>query len=244
MSVDVIVPRIASEDAPSIDGENVTSNAQGTLTGEWAAAVQSDNSGAALLIDSLMIDVDAEAPNGSPLRRWAAMHDGTYLYVLVLVDDLGQRERDSGSDLDQDDSLELFLDGDNSKLSSYDSNDFHRIMPVRLPGADKQSASSGDIAGPSSSSAPLGLDFATGPGIGPGGLRIERFEQDVYELRIDLASAGIDVDAPFGFEVQVNDDDDGDARDSKWGWKHPAGNGTDVDGTVDNPALMGTVKLE
>lgn len=240
---DVIVPRIASASAPLIDGKNVTIGSQDELTGEWVAAVQFDNSGAPLTINNLIIDVDADAADGTAHRRWAAMHDGTYLYVLVLVDDDGKRSRDSTISLSDDDSLEIFIDGDNSKSSSYGTDDFHRLLPVRLAGADKQSASSGDIAGPNSSVAPLLLDFATGPGIGPDGIRRARFEQDVYEIRIKLNSANIDTDSAFGFELQVNDDDNGDDRDAKWAWKHTSSNNDDED-TISNPSLMGTLVLE
>jgi hypothetical protein len=241
---DTVIPRIATIDAPKIDGSDVTIDSDGRLTGEWAAAVQVDSSGALLLIDNLIIDISAERLDGSPFRRWAAMHDGTHLYLVVIVDDNGDRQRDSLSDLTQDDSLELFLDGDNSKSSSYSADDFHRIFPVRLPGVDKRSADTGDVAGPNSSSAGLIVTFATGPGIGPSGIRRSTWEQDVYELKIDLSSAGIDTNEAFGFELQINDDDGGDGRDSKWAWKHPSRGTTDVDGTVENPSTMGTLKLE
>jgi hypothetical protein len=241
---DTVIPRIATIDAPKIDGNDVTIGSEGQLTGEWAAAVQTDSSGALLLIDNLIIDISAENPDGTPLRRWAAMHDGTHLYLVVIVDDNGDRQRDSLSDLTQDDSLELFLDGDNSKSTRYGADDFHRIFPVRLPGVDKRSATSGDVAGPNSSSAGLIVTFATGPGIGPSGMRRSNWEQDVYELKIDLSSAGIDTNKAFGFELQINDDDGGDARDSKWAWKHPSRGTTDVDATVDDPSTMGTLKLD
>ena len=241
---DVIIPRVAVSAVPVIDGKNVTIGSDGNFDGEWAAAVKTDNSGATLFIDNLIIDVDSEGADGLPYRRWAAMHDGTYLYVVVMVDDNGDRQRDSAADIAQDDSLELFIDGDNSKSSRYGADDFHRLFPVQLAGADKQSASAGDVAGPNSSTAALAVDFATGPGIGPRGIRRPRFEQDVYELRIDLASAGIDVDAAFGFDLQVNDDDGGEDRESKWAWFLPSRTSTDVDGTVSNPSLMGTAVLE
>ena len=245
-TADVIVPRISQSNAPVIDGLNVTEGTNRQLSGEWAAAVQSDISGAPLGIANLMIDINAEANGSTPLRRWAAMHDGRYLYVLVTVDDNGQRQRDSGSELIDDDSLELFLDADNSKSLNYDINDFHRIMPLRQAGTDASEigVSSGDMAGSNSSTAPLAIDFSTGPGTGPDGLRRAIHAQDVYELRIELESAGISSDAPFGFELQINDDDDGLQRDLKWGWKHPARQTTDVDNTRNNPSLMGTLVLE
>ncbi|MDB4224346.1 hypothetical protein N9850_11275 [Granulosicoccus sp.] len=241
---DAVIPRIATSDAPKIDGQNVEIDSTGQLTGEWAAAVQTDSSGAPLLIENLIIDITAENTDGTPYRRWAAMHDGDYLYVVVIVDDNGDRHRDTPSDLIHDDSLELFLDGDNSKSSSYDSNDFHRIFPVKLPGVDKRSANKGDVSGPNSSSANLIVSFATGPGAGPRGIRRANWEQDVYELKIDLSSASINTDETFGFELQINDDDGGNTRDSKWAWKHPSRITSDVDSTVNHPSSMGTLKLE
>jgi hypothetical protein len=249
---DVIVPRVAEGSVPIIDGLGVTIDASDAITGEWTAAVQSDSSGAPLMIDNLIIDIDADGDgdgdadgdDGSPYRRWAAMHDGTYLYVVVIVDDDGARYRDSDNQLTDDDSLELFLDGDNSKTDSYDANDFHRIIPVQLAGRDKQSASSGDVAGPNSTYSPLLVDFATGPGVGPSGIRRPRYERDVYELRIHLGSAGIDIDKPFGFDVQINDDDDGNERDSKWAWKLTSSDSQANADTVSNPSLMGTLVLE
>ncbi len=241
--VDTVVPRIATSAAPTIDGLGVTMDTNYNLTGEWAAAIQTDGSGAPLVIENLMIDIDAEETSLAPYRRWAAMHDGTYLYIVVVVDDNGDRNRDSLSELTEDDSLEMFFDGDNSKSTQYGSDDFHHIFPVQLAGVDKRSATSGDVAG-SNSAEGLNVLFATGPGIGPRGIRRARYEQDVYELRIRLSSAGIDTDEAFGFELQINDDDGGDARDSKWGWKHPARQDSDVDGTSSNPSLMGTLKLD
>ncbi len=246
-TADAVIPRISAQDAPLIDGRNVTLGAQNQLTGEWAAAIQSDSSGNLLSIDHLMIDVNAEAVVGTtPYRRWAAMHDGQFLYVVVLVDDNGQRQRDSSDSVFNDDSLELFLDADNSKSRTYGANDFHRIFPMRLAGAtaSKAGVTAGDVPGPNSSSVPLDIDFATGPGIGPDGIRRANFEQDVYELRIPLAMAGISSDAPFGFELQVNDDDDGLGRDSKWGWRHPARDRVDVDRSFFDPSVMGTLVLE
>ena len=55
---------------------------------------------------------------------------------------------------------------------------------------------------------------------------------------------GIAVNQPFGLELQINDDDDGELRDSKWGWHHPPRVGVDVDETFLNPSIMGTARLD
>ncbi|MGB6153690.1 MAG: sugar-binding protein, partial [Pricia sp.] len=53
---------------------------------------------------------------------WTSLYDDDYLYVLVSVNDDDLRN-DSDS-ADNDDSIELYLDGDNSRDSIYGTNDF------------------------------------------------------------------------------------------------------------------------
>jgi len=248
--VDVFVPRIASARAPEIDGRGVTMGNDGTLTGEWAGAIQVDSGGSPLGIDALMIDLGAEAPSGTPWRSWGALHDGEYLYVVVVVEDDGQRLADS-TRYWENDSIELFLDGNHSRLSEYgDADDHHLILPLLEPGttAGQKRPNANDIGGwqtgPASTGQGLQLDFVTGPGVGPDGLQRPRFERDVYEMRIALDSIGVRAGQPFGFELQVNDDDDGGTRDSKWGWAHPARVDVDVDFTYLDPSFMGTMMLD
>ncbi len=239
---DVIVPRVASSSVPVIDGNGISAlGANGELIGEWAAAIQVDNSGAALLIDNLQFSQDTDETPGSSRRSWAAMHDGIYLYILVLVDDAGDRHRDSGSAISEDDSVEIFLDGDNSKSRNYDGNDFNQLFPLQLPGDDGQSTT-GSVVGSTLASAPaLSIRSATGPGNGPASLVTPEAGQDVYEIRIGLASAGINIDEPLGFEIIVNDDDGGDESNAQWSWKLPSGSAGD---SHQNPSLFGTLVLE
>lgn len=243
---DVIVPRISKADAPEIDGKNVILGADGGFSGQWAQAVQTDISGAPLTIENLMIDQGAESTDGKTFRRWAAVHDGEHLYVVVIVDDNGERQRDSSNELHNDDSLELFLDVDNSKSLSFGRDDYHRIFPMRAAGrsSSKIGVSDGEVDGPNSSRGNLVIDFATGPDEGPEGVRRARQEHDVYELKLDLKSVSLTSDAAFGFELQINDDDDGGDRDSKWGWKNPSREAADRDDTASNPSFMGTIVLE
>jgi len=49
---------------------------------------------------------------------------------------------------------------------------------------------------------------------------------------------------PFGFEIQLNDDDDGGSRDAKWAWMHPAGLDSTNDFTWQNPSFMGSAVLQ
>ena len=247
VDIAVTIPRIPVSQAPIIDGKGVTLNSQNKLTGEWSAAAQTNDDGQRLWINRLMIDNNADAEDGAELRSWAAMHDGVYLYVLVLSDDIGARFADSDTPY-QDDALELFIDADNSKLSQWgDADDFHYMIPL-LKHNSKESNNqlNGRFnAGPGSSPVNLPIEFATGPGIGPDGIRISKWEQDVYELAIPLSAAGIQVGVPFGFELQLDDDDNGGDRNSKWGWFHPAREGgVDTDKTYLDPSIMGTVQLQ
>lgn len=241
----VVIPRIAPSTAPLIDGLNVTFNALDNLTGEWDDAVQFDDFGERLWINNLMIDQGADAEDGANLRQWAAMHDGINLYVLVLSDDIGQRHSDSVNHW-EDDSLELFIDGDNSKLTEWgDADDFQMHIPLlkQFDTAANNEISGRVSSGPGSEFLPI--EFFTGPGVGPDGIRITRWELDVYEVAIPLTAAGITIGEPFGFELQLNDDDDGGARDSKWGWFHPSHTGDGLrDETFRNPSIMGTVVLQ
>jgi len=247
-SATVTIPRISASNAPEIDGLGVIELASdGSLLGEWSAAVEVDDNGVILGINNLMIDDGTvEESDGDPHRRWAAMHDGTRLYILVLVDDIGLRFGDSTNIWD-DDAVELYIDGDNSKLATWgDDDDFQFLISMLTSDGDANiSTESGArvIRGRQSSDDSIDLEFATGPGIGPDGIQFPRFEQDVYELSFDLEDAGITIGEDFGFELQINEDDNGNGRDAKWGWFHPSRNGTDTDTTFQIPSVMGTVVL-
>ena len=98
--VDVYVPRVSRSDVPDIDGRGVVTGPDGRFGGEWSAAVQVDSSGRPLGVEPPDDRPgDADAPDGTPWRRWAAMHDGKYLYVLVTVEDDGAARRGLGDDL-------------------------------------------------------------------------------------------------------------------------------------------------
>ncbi len=64
-----------------------------------------------------------------------------------------------------------------------------------------------------------------------------------WEVKLPLAEFGIRKDTLFGLEVQLNLDNDGGARDAKWGWFHPSREEQNVDNTFQNPSFMGTAVI-
>ena len=225
---DVRIGPINPDDAPIIDGlydPIYTTGAQ-----------FSDVDGNLLDINHLMIDQGAIRPDLDTEFRWFAMHDNTYLYIFVLGEDveLATPIRDS-ADIFQDDSIDIFIDGNNSKGSSYDGiDDRHLLIPlIANPGDTATSNTTVFTAGPNSASLP-DFDFATCVCLGG---------QNTWEVRLPLAGFGLSRDQPFGIEVQLNEDNDGGARDAKWGWYHPSRLTVDVDNTFRIPSFMGTAVL-
>jgi uncharacterized protein YjdB len=130
--------------------------------------------------------------------KWRAMYDATNLYVLVEVKD-NNRFSDSGTSWWEDDVVEIFIDGNNSKGSSYDGVD------------DFQ----------------LGFRY-NDTGIKIGGTSVTRTTGIVFaqhnvtngyniEVRIPWTTIGVTpgIGNKIGFEVEVDDDDNGGTRDSQ-----------------------------
>ncbi len=242
----VSIPRIVDGRPPAIDGQTVDIDLQtNRLIGEWESAVQTDRSDQLLTINSLMESNGVNTTAGTG-HRWAALHDGTYLYLLVISDDNGEYRFDTQEIRKpwKDDDLEIYFDGNNSLLSSYDGvDDFHMhinlIDPVTSQGNNSFGESKKLYQAVNSATLPADLSFSVGLQRGP--LFDDRvFRSDIYEIRIKLSELNIIVGQPFGFELQLNDDDDGETRDTKWGWHHPAGS----DQAWENPSLLATVILQ
>lgn len=235
---DVSIPRIAPESAPSIDGR---------YDAIWDQAVFTDTARESLNIDNLMRGSDPLRGNDSTEYRWAALHDGTSLYLFVSLEDsaIGTPTSDSTT-ASSDDAVEIFLDGDNSALAAgYDGvNDYQIILPLYKLGFEdpwednNRSDVDGRVEiGSLSAALPSSLDFHACYCLGG---------KHTLEFKVALADVGISVGEMFGIEVQYDDDRDGGDRDAKWGWKHPSKSdgGADVDGTGTNPSLMGTAMLQ
>jgi len=250
----VRIPRISADQVPVIDGDAGNYQVGSTnFSGEWSNAVSVDVDGNRLSIDNLMFT----SPGfnvGVENHHWMAMHDGTWLYVLVIIDDAGLHQFDTREFAKpwKDDSIEVFFDGDNSQAPMYDQVDDTAMHFMLLDSPDGVANSSSNefpkiYQSVNSVPLPAGLVFTTGPVKGPAapdGFTSGGVSQDVYELVFRLDDVNISVGRTFGFEVQFDDDDDGLDRDAKWGWHHPAGNSADNDFTWRDPRFMGRVVLE
>lgn len=141
--------------------------------------------------------------------------DENAIYLLTrIIDDA--KVRDSGDNLFLDDDLEVYFDMDNSKSSYYDLGDFH----YRFTFQDSQIVET-------QFNAVKGITFAP------------RLMEDGYQAEIAFPWSALNSRAKngklIGFDLQVNDDDDGGIRDGKLGWWANSDNA--------RPSLFGQVKM-
>lgn len=174
---------------------------------------------------------NTERPNQYSSNSFEMMHDGEYLYIKISIsnEELENWFNDS-SDIWQDDSVELYFDIGYDQADDYGDNDFQRLFRFR------DSATDPTIDG-----------FNSASGMQTHYITSYRHEnnanyvyQHLYEIRVTLDSIGLEPGDAFGLEVAVNDDDDGDDRETKWGWWAPAG----TDEAWQRPSVFGRAKLQ
>jgi len=133
--------------------------------------------------------------------KWQVKWDEEYLYLSVKVYD---KEAISDSkDPTQDDSIEFFIDGDNSRGKHFDrSNDYHFIFPRNK------------------TKALLGKENPRGFKINLPYKIIKKY--DGYELQAKIKWSKLGIQAAIrnklGMDVIINDDDDGGKRDARISW--------------------------
>lgn len=165
---------------------------------EWSAASTHDISGTALSLPVAIAGIRSERGTDS----WAIMHDSDYIYLAVTVPDLTPI-KDSML-YQHDDSIELFIDGGNQRSRLYDNDDSHFIF-----------RQTGEVSG----------NFVPGTRVGHVRHYDSTTRQYVYEIQISKTSLQLNH-GEFGFDLQVNNDQDGSERDSKWGWSGTTGANT------------------
>ena len=208
----------------------------------WNTSQFEDQDDNELLIDKVQIDKSVIQP-GEPDRRyrWAGMHDGQYLYLMVFAELSGAQTPFGDSLLAyDDDAIDIFLDGNNSKGTSYDGvDDYHAIITLL----------SEQGTGSANSTSTANTRFELGDRSAPIDVSAFEFttcicratgEQQIYEVKLDLQQAGIPIGESFGLDIQLNNDVNGGERDAKWAWH----NNTGEDDTWRFPIRMGTARLE
>lgn len=130
--------------------------------------------------------------------QWRAMYDNTNLYILVQVNDAA-KINDSGGSWWEDDVVEIFIDGDNSKTATYDgANDFQ--LGFRYNDNTLH-------VGGNSVTRTMGITFsqyATATGY--------NVEAAIPWNTIGTTAA---LGKPIGLDVQLDNDDNGGTRDAQ-----------------------------
>lgn len=160
---------------------------------------------------------DAPASGHVPASFRAAW-DTSALYVFVTVHD-ALRYNDSSLPW-EDDSVEVYIDADDSKLGRYTADDYQFVFGWR--DGTVVEAHGKPVDGITFAQQILGGDY--------------QIEIRIPWLSLN-GSAGRDW-RTIGFDVHVNDDDDGGPRDRKWSWHAP------VDSSWTDPRTFGTLGLQ
>ena len=143
---------------------------------------------------------------------WRALWDYDHIYVWIEVNDESLQFDSGQANSWQDDSVEFYIDGDNTKADTCDEND-HQYAFAWNNGVVEEPR-----AYHNGEPSLVGIEYAVVP-TGSGYL---------FEMRIPWMS--IMGEQPvagqlIGIEVFINDDDDGGDRDSQIAWYGTDGNG-------------------
>jgi beta-xylosidase len=201
VNIQVAKPIYQTGSAPVIDG---------TIDGLWSniqsVSIAKNNTGTISSASDLS-------------GNWKSVWDAANLYVLVQVTDDIKRN-DGGTDVYNDDGVEIYMDMGNTKASAYGSND-HQYTFRWNDATAAYEINGHSVAGITKSITNTSTGY-------------------IVEVSIPWSTMGGSVTANSfqGFEVMLNDDDDGGAREGKLAWI------ATTDDTWSNPGLMGTIVLK
>jgi hypothetical protein len=153
--------------------------------------------------------------------RWRANWDDNNLYIWVGIVD--ENHVSDSKDYWADDSIEIYIDADASRGETYDNyNDFHLSFSL----GDKKIKTGG-------STPKENLDAIK--------YRTRQLPSG-YQLEAAIPWTTLNIipnaEQAIGFDIQINDDDNGDARDAKISW-----NAT-IDQAWKNPQVFGLLILQ
>ncbi|WP_299253071.1 glycosyl hydrolase family 8, partial [uncultured Cytophaga sp.] len=149
--------------------------------------------------------------------NYKAMWDATYFYLLVDVTD-DVKTNNGGTDVYNDDAVEVFFDIGNLKATSFGAKDFQYTFRWN------------DNTVYELNNKTTGVTFG----------RVNNPAGYVMEMRFPWATltGSPAINQLVGFDVEIDDDDDGGGRDAKISWAASA------DQAWQNPSYMGTVILK
>ena len=178
---------IKTVSAPLLDGQ---------VTGsEWGQASQYDVSGQGLSLPVAIAGIRSE--RGAD--QWRIGHNNQYIFINATVPDA--TPRNDSTLYQNDDSMEIFIDGGNQRSDIYDTDDSHFIF-----------RDTGEISG------------TFRPGIVVSHVRRYDTAAQAYHYEIQIAKNFLLIhNGEFGLDIQVNNDQNGGERDAKWGWSGTRG---------------------
>jgi hypothetical protein len=211
VTLNVALPVFSTSAAPVIDG-----------TADVLWSNYSSTSSNKVLLGTITNSADLSS-------TWKATWDANALYVLVNVSD--EKLVNDGPNVYDDDGIEIYVDMGNTKTTTYGSNQFQYAFRWNDTKVYENIHS-----------ATGGVTFATSSlGITSGCTNLCASTGYIMEVRIPWSTLGSSVPsigAFEGFDIMVNDDDDGGTRDAKISWNAA------TDNAWQNPSLFGTIVME
>jgi len=163
--------------------------------------------------------------------------DSPYLYVGIKIwDDEKVVDEDVGENVEKDDSVEVYVDGDNSKPSEYEK-DVSQITIGRYNiGGDPENPKLNSFKGGNGAGTPASET----------GTKAAVVDTDygwAVEAALPFEAWNIEYKDGnvIGFNVQLNDDDDGGGRDHKLSWS--AAERASGEAAWKDPSVFGELKL-
>jgi len=196
------------EDIPVISKTSVAPTIDGLVDASWDSYIPT----------AITKVIQGSVGSSSDLSaQWRALWDNSNLYVLIEVTDNTQ-ENDSPETYN-DDAVEIYIDINNDKATSYGANDFQYVFRWDDVGIYETTGKSTDDIVLEQTTTSTGY---------------------IIEAKIPWAtlSGSPAIGQSLGFDVHVNDDDDGGVRDAKISWA------ANTDDAWQNPSLFGTAILE
>jgi hypothetical protein len=178
-----------------------------------------------------------ESDDDASLEFACAAGEGNLYVALRIQDDSKCINEDTGRNIFQDDSVEIYIDGDNSKPAVYEPDVCQISIGRYNVGGDPNNPMLNDFRG-------WNWEGAAANETGTKAAVVDTDYGWAVEAAIPLAFFGIGLGdgKVIGFNVHLNDDDDQGERDHWLGWSKTELAG-DVDTAYMNPSVFGQLKF-